>query len=231
MGFPSLEQVFNNPVTQAAASVVAPPLGAAMAQGQQNQANWDLTMAANQANQASADRSMAFSSEQAKREMDFQERMSNTAHQREVEDLRKAGLNPILSANAGASSPGGASGSGAQAQNTAPEYGSPLGAGIANGMEMAKMAMTFASTASQISLQNAQAKNLNANTTKTGVDTEVARKGVPASNLTNKLYRFGNEMWEKWMNNVNKSSEQKQREHNNKNILEHQKRIKIGRPR
>lgn len=45
----------------------------------------------------------------AVRQMRFQRQMSNTAHQREMRDLSRSGLNPILAANTGASTPGGAS--------------------------------------------------------------------------------------------------------------------------
>lgn len=127
------------PVAAIAAPLVGGKLGAALTAGSQflggfmtNEANAQSAAHAQQFSAEEAERNrvwqegqnakaMDFSAKQAEINRSFQEVMSSTAHRREINDLREAGLNPILSATGGmgassaaGNSPSGVTSSGGQ---------------------------------------------------------------------------------------------------------------------
>jgi len=103
----------------------------------------------------------------AKDQMAFQERMSNSAYQRKMEDLRQAGLNPMLAMEGGASTPPGA-GTTVQPQNI------DLEKAVTSAMNMSRLKKDLSMADKTMELQTETQKKTKAETAKTEVEKGVA---------------------------------------------------------
>lgn len=136
--------------------------------------NYFGTRDTNKTNKDIAFKTNDFNAQQASINRDFQERMSNTAYQRSIADMKKAGINPMLAVTqGGASAPSGSSASG----TTGHAQHSALGSAISGGLSglMAK----------------AQLENMQANTAKTSAEAINSAAMNPLSMLLRKYSQGG----------------------------------------
>ena len=114
-----------------------------------NQANANATAAANAQSASNTAAANQTTLQFVREQMAFQERMSSTAYQRAMEDMKKAGLNPILAyQQGGASAPSGASMTAQTPQVSKPDFRDALAPAVSS-------AASVYQTAQQLKLQQA----------------------------------------------------------------------------
>lgn len=139
--------------------------------------------AANRSNEDIAKRATHTNIEEAKKNREWQEMMSNSAHQRQVKDLEAAGLNPILAAQGGASSGGGATASAETATVDNIESGA-----FSSAMDAANLTLAVKKQKEEIGLIKAQKK-------KTNVEADVGKKMLPEAEMKNVIFDTIKDMW------------------------------------